>query len=181
MEEMEEKVIAIWVVPTGGRDAFTRDLSGVEWECRVFEKVYEYFLMAEDGMEFWVAPGWSPYFMLSSELLKMVPFSFVGALPSGAWINVDPSVLLVAHLYKPYDAFMLVRYLDWEYAYETPTGEVYPRLRTAFILGNLAEPLYSEMFEEASQYLGTTKPLEVLAKCFEKYKTSIKFDEQTKE
>ena len=181
MEEKEEKVVAIWVVPAGGRDAFTRNLGSVEWECMVFEKVHSYFLMAENGMAFWVAPGWPPYFMLSSELLKMLPFSVVYALPSGAWINVDPSVLLVAHLYKPYNAFMLVRYLDWEHAYEAPTGEVYPRLRSSLILGNLERLLDNTMFEEALQYIGTSKPLKVLAKCFEKYKPSIKFEEQPEE
>ncbi len=169
----EGNVVGVWVFPAGRRDVITGDLDSVEWECRVFEDVYDYFLMAEDGMAFWVAPGWPPYFMLSSELLKMVPFSFVGALPSGDWINVDPSVLLIAHLHKPYSAFMLVRYLDWEHAYETPTGEVYPRLRSSLILGNLEEPLYSQMLEDARKYLGTDKPLEILTKCFDKYRQMV--------
>ena len=181
MGEKEENVVAVWVVPAGGEDVIARDLGGIDWECRVYEDVFRYLLMGEDGMAFWNASGWTPWFMLSSELLKMVPFSVVYALPSGAWINVYPSVLLVAHLYKPYDAFMLVKYLDWEHAYESPEGKVYPDLRTAFILGNLEEPLYSRMFENAKKYLGTDKPLETLTKCFDKYKASIKFEEQPKE
>jgi len=76
---------------------------------------------------------------------------------------------------------MLVRYLDWEHAYETPTGEVYPRLRSSLILGNLEEPLYSQMFEDARKYLGTDKPLETLTKCFEKYKASVKFEKEREE
>jgi hypothetical protein len=168
-----ENVVAVWVVPAGGEDVITRDLDSIDWECRVYENVYRYLLMGEDGMAFWNASGWTPWFMLSTDLMKLLPFSAVYAHPSGTQINVYPSVLLVAHLYKPYDAFMLVKYLDWEHAYESPEGKVYPDLRTAFILGNLAEPLYSEMFEEAFKYLGTVKPLKVLAKCFEKYKKSV--------
>jgi len=181
MGEREENVVAVWVVPAGGRDAIARDLGSIDWECRVYEDVYMYLLMGEDGMAFWNASGWTPWFMLSSKLLKMVPFSVVYALPSGAWINVDPSVLLIAHLYKPYDAFMLVKYLDWGHAYESPEGKVYPDLRTAFILGNLGEPLYSEMFEDAKKYLGTDKPLEVLTRCFGKYKASVKFEKELEE
>jgi len=172
-----ENVVAVWVVPAGGRDVITRDLDSIDWECKVYEDVFMYLLMGENGMAFWNASGWTPWFMLSSKLLKMIPFSVVYALPSGAWINVDPSVLLIAHLYKPYDAFMLVKYLDWEHAYESPEGKVYPDLRTAFILGNLGEPLYSEMFEDAKKYLGTDKPLKVLAKCFAKYKDSVGYIE----
>ena len=181
MGEKEENVVAVWVVPAGGEDVITRDLDSIDWECRVYEDVFMYLLMGEDGMAFWNASGWSPWFMLSSKLLKMVPFSVVYALPSGAWINVDPSVLLIAHLYKPYDAFMLVKYLDWEHAYESPEGKVYPDLRTAFILGNLGEPLYSKMFKKAREYLGTDKPLEVLTKCFDKYKASVKFEKEPEE
>jgi hypothetical protein len=177
MGEKEENVVAVWVVPAGGEDAITRDLDSIDWECRVYEDVYMYLLMGEDGMAFWNASGWTPWFMLSSKLLKIVPFSVVYALPSGAWINVDPSVLLIAHLYKPYDAFMLVKYLDWEHAYESPEGKVYPDLRTAFILGNLGEPLYSKMFKKAREYLGTDKPLETLTKCFQKYKDSVGYIE----
>jgi hypothetical protein len=119
-DENDEKVVAIWVVPAGERDVITRDLDSIDWECRVYENVYRYLLMGEDGMAFWNASGWTPWFMLSTDLMKLLPFSAVYALPSGTQINVYPSVLLVAHLYKPYDAFMLVKYLDWEHAYESP-------------------------------------------------------------
>ena len=168
-----ENVVAVWVVPVGGEDVIARDLGSIDWECRVYEDVFMYLLMGDNGMAFWNASGWSPWFMLSTDLKKLLPFSAVYALPSGAQINVYPSVLLVAHLYKPYDAFMLVKYLDWEHAYESPEGKVYPDLRTAFILGNLGEPLYSKMFKKARDYLGADKPLEVLTKCFQKYKDSV--------
>jgi len=173
VSEKNENVVAVWVVPAGGRDVITRDLDSIDWECEVYENVFRYLLMGENGMAFWNASGELSWFVLSSELLKMVPFSIVYARPSGAWINVHPSVLLVAHLFKPYDAYMLVNYIDWEHAYESPTGKIYPRLGTAFILGSLREPLYSDMFRDAREYLGTDKPLEVLAKCFAKYRESV--------
>ncbi len=71
---------------------FPRDLDSIDWECKVYEDVFMYLLMGENGMAFRNASGWSPRFMLSSKLLKMVPFSVVYALPGGAWINVDPSL-----------------------------------------------------------------------------------------
>ena len=179
-----ENVVAIWVVPA--RTGFVTINDAVydvhfvkihpeliKWECKVFERVRVYFLIGDNGLTFWTACGELPWFMLGDKRIISNLSSFVTATTTGAEIDIYPSVLLVAHLDKPYDAHMLVNYMDRSQMRKSSTGATSPISRTALILGNLREPLFSEMLKDAKKYLGSDKPLKVLMQCFDKYKAIV--------
>ena len=183
-DENDEKVVAIWVVPARAGFVTINDAvyevhfveihpELIKWECKVFENVRVYFLIGDNGLTFWTACGESPWFILGDKRIISNLSSFVTATTTGAEIDIYPSVLLVAHLDKPYSARMLVNYMDRSQMRKSSTGATSPSSRTALILGNLREPLFSKMLKDARKYLGSDKPLKVLMQCFDKYKATV--------